>query len=150
MTRVPLYTTRPLAGRAQIGPIAGRGSAPSPFEDRGFDQTDGEAGCLSGVRGVGLPVEAGRREVLGPAEGELAVAPQVAGDCGEALDLGAGRFGQALALGEEHVGDIVDARRLDPAGPEQSFQRQLQGLLRLSDDVGPAFDLEEHVKRPEP
>ena len=53
----------------------------------------------------------------------------------------------AVALRQQHIGHVVNPRRLDAQRPEQALQGQFHHLLRLAHDVGPAAALEQHVER---
>ena len=109
---------------------------------------DDHACGVTGGDGVGLAVEVRGRQVLGPVERELAVAAQLARSVGQGSDVLSQRFRQAALLAQQNVGDVVDARRLDPGAAEQALEREFDDLLRLADDVGPAFLLDQGVEGP--
>ena len=58
--------------------------------------------------------------------------------------------GQAFALGEDDLRDVVNPRRVDPRDTQQRLERQLDDLLRLPDDVCPTLAVEEDIKGAQP
>jgi hypothetical protein len=106
---------------------------------------------LRGERAIRVfaSVELAGRQVFGPIERQLAVAPQLAGGVGEFVEVRRDAPREALAFGMQDRRDVVDAGNGDATGPQQGLQREFHDLLRLADHVGPALAPVQDVERVE-
>ena len=118
--------------------------------DRGLNRGQHVACAVTREDGIGLSIEHGRCEILGAVEREFAVSPKFPRDRREALEMRRERRRQTVALGQQDIGHVVNARRFHAVGPEQALQRQLDDLLRFAHHVGPAAAVEQHVEGLEP
>ena len=100
---------------------------------------------VSCLVGVVLPIEVGRRKILGTVEGKFSVPPKHAGGGGEPLDIAAQALRQSVPLGQQHFGHVVHARRVDAGGTQQSLQGEFDNLLRFPHNVSPAPGLVENI-----
>jgi hypothetical protein len=94
---------------------------------------------------VGLGIETRRSEILRAIERQLTISAEVFGDSSQLIELCVERLGQSIALGQEDLGHVMYSRRLDATVSEQSFECQLNNLLRLSHNIGPTLTGEEYV-----
>ena len=95
-----------------------------------------ETSALKGAAGVLFAIELGRNQVLCAVERELSIAAQVPGYRSHPIDVAMHGFRQAFPFTSQHVGNVVQARRVDAVASQQSLERQLDRFLRFTNDIG--------------